>query len=243
VPDSGPTVASRTCMVVGKILETCAKDMKAKLGKITPRQYLANHGPLVVTREYEKPRDLVWSDETYHGDAYGAYGWGCDVAEVEIDAVTGEARAVRVTAVQEIGKAIHPVLAEGQIEGGTAQGIGWALLEEVVMRDGRMANAQMTNYVAPTTLDTPPIEVAILESPYVNGPHGAKGVGEMPIDGPAPAIVNAIRHIGHDIREIPATPEKLMALGVSKVPGSRAEAKRSFAKERPKSKGARRVRR
>jgi CO/xanthine dehydrogenase Mo-binding subunit len=214
VPDSGPTVASRTCMVVGKILENCAKDMKAKLGALTPRQYLAKHGPLVVTREFESPRDLVWSDETYRGDAYGAYGWGCDVAEVEIDAVTGEARPVRITAVQEIGKAIHPVLASGQIEGGTAQGIGWALLEEVVMRGGRMANAQMTNYVTPTTLDTPPIDVVILENPYANGPHGAKGVGEMPIDGPGPAIVNAIRHVGLDIREIPATPERLMEAGV-----------------------------
>jgi CO/xanthine dehydrogenase Mo-binding subunit len=240
VPDSGPTVASRTCMVVGKILENCAKDMKKKLGTLTPRQYLAKHGPLVVTREYEKPRDLVWSDETYRGHAYGAYGWGCDVAEIELDPVTGEARLVRVTAVQEIGKAIHPVLTSGQIEGGTAQGIGWALLEEVVMRDGRMANAQMTNYVAPTTLDTPPIDVVILENPYENGPHGAKGVGEMPIDGPGPAIVNAIRHAGLDIREIPATPERLMAAGESKVQSARSEAKGRFAKERPKSKGARR---
>ncbi|HEV2064686.1 MAG TPA: xanthine dehydrogenase family protein molybdopterin-binding subunit [Thermoanaerobaculia bacterium] len=209
VPDSGPTVASRTCMVVGKILENCAKDMKKKLGRSTPRQYLAKHGPLVITREYEKPQGLAWNDQTYRGDAYGAYGWGCDVAEVEFDPVTGEARPVLLTAVQDIGKAIHPVLASGQIEGGTAQGIGWALLEEVVMRDGRMANAQMTNYVAPTTLDMPPIDVVILENPYANGPHGAKGVGEMPIDGPGPAIVNAIRHIGLDIREIPATPERL----------------------------------
>ena len=73
-----------------------------------------------------------------------------------------------------------------------------------------MANAQMTNYVVPTTLDTPPLDVAILENPYPHGPGGAKGVGEMPIDGPAPAIVNAIRHTGLDVREIPATPERLM---------------------------------
>jgi CO/xanthine dehydrogenase Mo-binding subunit len=227
-------------MVVGKILETCAKDMKAKLGALSPRQYLANHGPLVVTREYERPRDLAWSDETYRGDAYGAYGWGCDVAEVEIDAVTGEARPVCVTAVQEIGRAIHPVLASGQIEGGTAQGIGWALLEEVVMRDGRMANAQMTNYVAPTTLDTPPIDVAILESPYVNGPHGAKGVGEMPIDGPAPAIVNALRHMGLDVREIPATPERRMEAGKSKARATQRSAASQSGIQSRKSKKARR---
>ncbi|MEP6800739.1 MAG: molybdopterin cofactor-binding domain-containing protein, partial [Acidobacteriota bacterium] len=210
VPDSGPTVASRTCMVVGKILENCALEMKARLGPLTPARYLEAHGPLVVTREYEKPEELQWSDETYRGDAYGAYGWGCNVAEVERDPDTYEIRPVRLTAVCEIGKAIHPMLAAGQIEGGTAQGIGFAILEDVVFRGGAMANAQMTNYVVPTTLDTPPIDVVILESGYPHGPHGAKGIGEMPIDGPAPAIVNAIRHMGIDLRQIPATPERIM---------------------------------
>ncbi|HKA37733.1 MAG TPA: xanthine dehydrogenase family protein molybdopterin-binding subunit [Thermoanaerobaculia bacterium] len=211
VPDSGPTVASRTCMVVGKILENCASEMKKKLGKMSRKQYLAKHGPLIITKEYERPSEMVWSDETYRGDAYGAYGWGCDVAEVERDPDTYEIRPVRVTAVQDIGRAIHPVLAAGQIEGGTAQGVGYALLEEVVMRDGRMANAQLTNYIIPTTMDTPALDTVILEYPYEHGPFGAKGVGEMPIDGPAPAIVNAIRHLGLDVREIPATPEKVMA--------------------------------
>jgi CO/xanthine dehydrogenase Mo-binding subunit len=213
VPDSGPTVASRTCMVVGKILENCAREMKRRLGTRTPGAYLEKHGPLLITKEYEKPAELQWSDETYRGDAYGAYGWGCDVAEVERDPVTFAVRPVRVTAVQEIGKAIHPVLAAGQIEGGTAQGIGYALLEEVVLRDGRMSNAQLTNYLVPTTLDTPEIETVILENAYRHGPFGAKGMGEMPIDGPAPAIVNAIRHMGMDVRQIPATPERLMAAG------------------------------
>ena len=213
VPDSGPTVASRTCMIVGRILERCAREMKRRLGKKTPREYLEKHGPLVITKQYEKPAGMLWSDETYRGDAYGAYGWGCDVAEVERDPDTFAIRPVRITAVCEIGKAIHPTLAAGQIEGGTAQGIGYALLEEVVMREGRMANAQLTNYTVPTTLDTPEIETVILENPYRHGPFGAKGVGEMPIDGPAPAIVNAIRHMGTDIREIPATPEKILEAG------------------------------
>jgi CO/xanthine dehydrogenase Mo-binding subunit len=78
------------------------------------------------------------------------------------------------------------------------------------MRDGRMANAQLTNYIIPTPMDAPPIEVAILEQPYEHGPFGAKGVGEMPIDGPAPAVINALRHCGYDVRAIPATPERLM---------------------------------
>jgi len=112
-----------------------------------------------------------------------------------------------MTVVHEIGKAIHPILLAGQIEGGTAQGIGYALLENVVMKDGAMANPTMTNYIVPTTMDTPPMDVHIMESPYQFGPFGAKGVGELPIDGPAPAIVNALRSAGVDVRQIPVLPE------------------------------------
>ena len=108
---------------------------------------------------------------------------------------------------QEFGRPIHPALARGQIEGGTAQGLGYALLERVVMRNGAMANAQLTNYTIPTTLDTPEIDVVMLENPYPGGPFGAKGLGELPMDGPAPAVVNALRHFGLDVREVPATPE------------------------------------
>jgi CO/xanthine dehydrogenase Mo-binding subunit len=212
VPDSGPTVASRTCMIVGKLLERCASDMKKQLGKLTSAQYFKKHGAFTVTKQYEPPPGLQWSDETYAGDAYGSYAWGCNVVELEVDPITFEVTPINVTAVAEIGKAIHPMMAIGQIEGGTAQGIGYALTEEVVMKDGRMANAQLTNYIIPTPLDAAPMDVGILESPYEHGPFGAKGVGEMPIDGPAPAVINALRHCGFDVRSIPATPERLLAL-------------------------------
>jgi CO/xanthine dehydrogenase Mo-binding subunit len=128
-------------------------------------------------------------------------------------------RPLRLTTVSEIGKAIHPILVQGQIEGGTAQGVGYALIESVVMRDGAMANSQLTNYTIPTTLDTPDMETIILERPYEHGPFGAKGVGELPIDGPAPALVNALRQIGLDIRELPATPEVLMSHAPAHAPG------------------------
>lgn len=209
VPDSGPTVASRTCMIVGKILERCAREMRAKLGRLTPRAYLKRHGPLVITKEYEKPSEVEWSDETYRGDAYGAYGWQCDVAEVEVDPDTLAVRPIRVTVAADVGKAIHPLFVKGQIEGGTAQGVGMALLEEVVTRRGRMSNAQLTNYAIPTTIDTPRIDVTLLERPYRHGPFGAKGVGELPIDGAPAAIANALRHAGFDVRAVPATPERL----------------------------------
>jgi CO/xanthine dehydrogenase Mo-binding subunit len=210
VPDSGPTVASRTTMVVGRLLEQCAKDMRRRLGRLSPGEYLQRHGPLVVTRAYEPPTVAAFDEETYRGDAYGTYAWGCDVAEVEIDPVTLEVRPVRLTAVQEIGRALNPMLAAGQIEGGTLQGVGYALLEEVVMRDGRMANAQLTNYIVPTTVDTPAIDVVMLESGYRHGPFGAKGIGELPFDGVAPAVANAVRHLGFDVRSLPITPERLL---------------------------------
>jgi CO/xanthine dehydrogenase Mo-binding subunit len=209
VPDSGPTVASRTCMVVGRILQRAAEDLRARLGDQTPAQYYGRHGGVAVTRQYEQPEWIRWDDAGYRGDAYAAYAWGCDVVEIELDPDTWEVRPVRVTVVNEIGKAIHPALARGQVEGGTAQGLGYALLERVVMRNGAMANAQLTNYLIPTTLDTPRLDVVLEERPYAGGPFGAKGLGELPVDGPAPAVVNAIRHLGIDVRNIPAVPETI----------------------------------
>jgi CO/xanthine dehydrogenase Mo-binding subunit len=213
VPDSGPTVASRTCMVVGGILQRAAAELRRRIGDATPADHFRDHGPLRVEAEYEQPDWIRWDDQTYTGDAYATYGWGCNVAEVELDPVTFEVRPVRLTAVVDVGKAIHPALAIGQIEGGTAQALGFALLEHVVMRDGAMANAQLTNYTIPTTLDTPLIDVELLENPYPGGPFGAKGLGELPMDGPAPAIVNAIRSLGVDLREVPALPEVIHRAG------------------------------
>ena len=112
---------------------------------------------------------------------------------------------------QEVGRVIHPVLAAGQIEGGVAQGIGYALYEAVVWQDGRMANGQMTNYIMPTSVDLPPIRVHFEETPYAGGPGGAKGIGELPMDGPAPAIVNAVEHaLGVAFNHVPLTPEAIM---------------------------------
>jgi CO/xanthine dehydrogenase Mo-binding subunit len=114
-------------------------------------------------------------------------------------------------AVQEVGRVLHPVLAAGQIEGGVAQAIGYALYENVVWQDGRMLNAQMTNYIMPTSVDVPPIRVHFEENPYPFGPGGAKGIGELPMDGPAPAILNAIEYAtGASLTRIPVTPEILM---------------------------------
>lgn len=232
VPNSGPTVASRTAMVVGNLVATAALGLKKTLlesGLLCDscteaefvracKRYIETRGPLRSRAQYEPPPGLHWDDMTYSGDAYGTYAWAVYVAEVAVDMVTFEARVTDFVAVQEVGKVIHPVLAAGQIEGGVAQAIGMALYENVVWREGRMANGQMTNYIMPTAADIPPIRVFFEETPYPFGPQGAKGIGELPMDGPAPAIVNAIENAtGICVREIPATPEVLMEAMTAKV--------------------------
>ncbi len=222
VPNSGPTVASRTCMVVGKLVESAALSLRTTLGGALGevadfpgacRDYIRLFGPLRASSKYHATAGARWDDERYEGDAYGTYAWAVYVAEVTIDMTTCEVRVDDFVALQEVGRVINPVLAMGQIEGGVAQGIGWTLLEQVVWHDGRMANAQMTNYIMPTSMDLPPIRVFFEEKPYAHGPGGAKGIGELPMDGAAPAIANAVSHAaGVSVTQIPITPESLMAL-------------------------------
>ena len=227
VPDSGPTVASRTCMVVGRLVETASRGIRLTLAaeggladsydaahfKRAAAAYVASHGSLRASARYEPPPGLRWDDDSYQGDAYGTYAWAAHVAQVAVDSLTCEVRVEDFVAVQEVGRVINPVLATGQIEGGVAQAIGWTLHERVVWREGRMANGQMTNYIMPTSLDLPPIRVLFEERPYPYGPAGAKGIGELPMDGAAPAILNAVHHAtGVDAARIPLTPEALMEL-------------------------------
>jgi len=222
VPDSGPTVASRTTMVVGGLIEQCARGMREMLeaeagGRLNgsfqavARRYLAKHGALRVERRYRKPPGIEWNDDDYTGDAYGVFSYAALTVSVEVDLDTGETRVTDLVTAQDIGRAIHPVLAEGQIEGGTLQGLGWALSEEVRWKDGRVWNHQLTNYIIPTSMDAPPMKTVLVENPYPGGPRGAKGVGELPIDAPAPAVVAAIAHAtGLRLDEIPVTPERLL---------------------------------
>ena len=225
VPNSGPTVASRTCMVVGKLVESAAIGLKQTLvnsgllaenyraGEFSraSARYIAEFGPLKSFSQYQAPPGIYWDDDTYRGDAYGAFAWAVYVAEVAVDTATCEIKVQDFVALQEVGRVIHPVLAAGQIEGGVAQGIGFAVFENVVWKDGRMANNQMTNYIMPTSVDVPRIRVYFEEIPYEYGPLGAKGIGELPIDGPAPAVLNAIENaLGIALDEIPLLPETLM---------------------------------
>ncbi len=225
VPNSGPTVASRTSMVVGKLVESAVLGLKQTLigsGLLTPEyndadfkkacaDYIAKFGSLKTSSTYQPPPNVHWDDEKYQGDAYGAYAWAVYVAEVSFDELTYEARVEDFVAMQEVGRVLNPVLAAGQIEGGVAQAIGFTLFENVVWKDGRMANNQMTNYIIPTPADIPPIRVFFEENPYAYGPGGAKGIGELPMDGAAPAILNAIENAtGIGFNQVPLMPERLM---------------------------------
>jgi CO/xanthine dehydrogenase Mo-binding subunit len=153
-----------------------------------------------------------WNDDTYRGDAYPCYAWACDIAEVEVDLDTFETKVLGFWAAQDIGKAIHPVMCAGQVEGGTLQAIGWALYENVVWsKDGRILNPRMTNYVIPTSKDAPPFHTVLVEHAFSGGPNGAKGVGELPMDGGAPAIAAAIEQaIGAECNDLPLLPEDLL---------------------------------
>ncbi len=241
VPDSGPTVASRTTMIVGATIARAVTEMRHRVtawwrehrglesdplleegrlrwpgGEASFREVAAAcHaalGPQEVTVRHQPPDWQTFDEETYRGAAYPAYAWGADVVEVEVDPDTLEVRPGKVTAVCEVGRAIHPVLCKGQIEGGTLQALGWALMEEVKLEEGRYLNDRLATYIIPTSMDSPTIEVRLLERPWDGGPFGAKGVGELPMDGGAPAAVAAIENAtGIAIDEIPATSERLMA--------------------------------
>jgi CO/xanthine dehydrogenase Mo-binding subunit len=234
VPNSGPTVASRTCTIVGKLVAQAAASLEAQLEAVGPfsreelkaacARHVRERGPLRATAQYQPPPHIAWDEERFQGDAYGAYSWAAYVAEVSVDLTTYEARVEDFWAVQEVGKVIHPLLAAGQIEGGVAQAIGWALFENVVWKDGVMQNARMTDYIVPTSADVPPMHVEFEERPYEGGPAGAKGIGELPMDGPAPAILNAILDAtGVSLTQVPATPELILAAVLHKERSRRLE--------------------
>jgi len=250
VPDSGPTVASRTTMVVGKVVRLAARECKDKLinfvgerfgapeAKLVngefianeeflasfneiAREYVAQFGELRAFARYASPPEIEWDDETYSGDAYPVYSWGAEVAEVEVDMDTFEVTVQKITTAQDIGRAIHPVFAAGQIEGGTLQAVGYGLLEELIWDKGRIINNRLTNYIIPTSLDAPDMDTIIVEKEYPYGPFGAKGVGELPMDGAAPAIAAAVFNAtGAFVNEIPITPERLMSAVEDRRPGS-----------------------
>ena len=234
VPDSGPTVASRTAMVVGGLLIKAARRLREVVEERNGgrpfadvhRADAAAHGPTRIDQQFEPYPHVHFDDETYRGDAYPAFGWAACVVSVSVDLDSGEVTVRDVVAADDVGRVIHPVLAEGQVEGGTLQAIGYATIEEIKLHDGRYLNDRLATYIIPTSLDAPRITTLLVEAPFSGAPHGAKGVGELPMDVGAPAVVAAIRDAtGVWIHELPASPERILAaLGVTAEPPGQAPA-------------------
>ncbi len=206
VPDSGPTVASRTCMVVGGLVDRASKQLREQLAKEDPG------GEVSVTLQYEPPPGIHFDDATYTGSAYPVFGWAACLVDVTVDLDTYEVAIDRCVQAVDVGKAINPVIVKGQIEGGTLQALGWAVLENIIYKDGKVMNANMTNCIVPTFADAPDLETILIEVPYPFGPSGAKGVGEIPMDGPAAAVANAVEDaLGCAFDALPISPEAVAA--------------------------------
>lgn len=234
-PDAGKTSASRQTFVTGKAAEKAALALREEIlrfANVSGKATLSLDGDVLVIREGEATRRIVLSllpkdeegfvfraEETYdaptksldakgQGVPYAVYGYGAQIAELDVDMTLGTVKLVKVTGAHDVGKAINPLLAEGQIEGGIAQGIGMALMEEYV--PGRTEN--LHDYLIPTIGDIPPIETILVEVPDPEGPFGAKGLGEHVLIPTAPAILNAIRHAtGVLVTKVPATPSRVLA--------------------------------
>lgn len=218
VPNSGPTVASRTTMIVGGLIYQCCMDLKKQVGLTEDdsdfadqaAQRLPADAVISATRHYRVPPDVVWDEDQFVGDAYPVYSWAAAVVEVEVDLLSWVVKVEKVTAAHDIGKAINPILVEGQIEGGILQALGYAGMENLESVAGRLAQTSFTDYIIPSILDAPQIEPIIIEEQYSLGPYGAKGVGELPFVGVAPAFVGAVENaLGVEFYEIPLTPEKI----------------------------------
>ncbi|WP_058484971.1 xanthine dehydrogenase family protein molybdopterin-binding subunit [Defluviitalea phaphyphila] len=202
VPNSGPTVASRSIMIVGKLLERAAKKMK---------EQWKPHEPLTIIEHYKHIDLIPWDIEKFQGDAYPAYSYGLNVVEVEVDMLLATTKLLGVWGIFDVGKAIDKNIIMGQLQGGMLQGIGYASMEKMENKNGQIYQANMTDYMIPTAKDTIPFNIELIDNPYEGGPFGAKGAGELPLVGVAPAYVAAVENaINKNITEIPLTPEKLM---------------------------------
>lgn len=202
VPDSGPTVASRTAMIVGKLVQEAAELMKLRWDE---------PGAIETEAHYKHPDAIHWDDIKFSGDAYPAYSWGVVAVEVAIDPNTMSVRITDVHCGFDVGEALDERIIEGQIDGGMTQGLGYGLLEVMRLKTGKVQQRSVTDYIIPTSMDFPKIHRFLYNKPYSDGPFGAKGAGELTLIGAAPALADAIgQALDLDIDTIPVTPEYLM---------------------------------
>jgi CO/xanthine dehydrogenase Mo-binding subunit len=234
-PDCGKTSASRQTFVSGKAAHMAGTELRRAIlklagccecatmafgdGSITVSeddkphvidlaQLSRDEHGYVVTREatFDPPTSSL--DENGQGIPYAVYGFGAHMAEIDIDIELGTVRVLKITAAHDVGRAINPTLIEGQIEGGVAQGLGHALMEEFFPGKGE----NLHDYLIPSAGDVPPVESILIEDPSPIGPLGAKGIGEQAVIPTAPAILNAIHDAtGVRIHRVPATPDRIRA--------------------------------
>ncbi len=202
VPDSGPTVASRTTMIVGKLLERAARKLKAQWQTGVEQEVVENY----VHREM-----IPWDEKTFTGDAYPAYSWGVNFVELEVDTLTGNVKLENVYGNYEVGKVIDDRIMKGQIDGGLAQGLAFGYLEKMTSREGKIQQKSITDYGPPTSMDVVSILSKVFDNPYADGPYGAKGAGELTLIGGAPAVQAAIEDaLQTSFQQIPITPEVII---------------------------------
>ncbi|OIQ50898.1 putative xanthine dehydrogenase subunit D [Pseudodesulfovibrio hydrargyri] len=202
-PDSGPTVASRTIMIVGKILERAALRLKESW---RPGE------EMVVEECYVHDESAIpWDQERFTGDAYPAYSWGVNMVEVTVDTLTGHIDVDHVDAAYDVGKAIDDRILRGQIDGGVVQSVAWGYMENMQRRDGSILQRTISDYGPPTSMDAPPIDSYLYDNPYENGPMGAKGAGELTFIGGGPALLDAVEDaLGAAFHRLPLTPEHIL---------------------------------
>ena len=158
------------------------------------------------------PPTVPLDPETGQGKPFSTYVYATQIAEVDVDDETGEVEVVRIVAAHDCGRAINPMMVEGQVQGGIAMGLGFALQEEMLFDTrGQQINPNLTNYIVPTSMDMPPIDVVIVETADPTGPFGAKGVGEPTSVPTAAAVLNAIHDaVGVRLTSLPATAERVL---------------------------------
>jgi CO/xanthine dehydrogenase Mo-binding subunit len=217
IGSAGSSSASRqTWMTGGAVLEAC-REVKAEL---LSRALTAGRSPDDLDALLDEPidrtvthrhRDTEARNATTQNQGHVAFLFAAHRAVVDVDVDTGLVKVVQVATAQDVGKAINPAAVVGQIEGGIAQGLGLAVMEEVQLRDGLVRNASFTDYLLPTTLDMPPVLTELIEHPHPDAPYGAKGVGEPPTISSTPAIVAAIRAAtGRELNRVPVRPDDIV---------------------------------
>jgi CO/xanthine dehydrogenase Mo-binding subunit len=166
------------------------------------------------TREFHHRKTYPLDPETGRGDAHVQFAFAAHRAVVDVDTELGLVKVVELATAQDVGKALNPQAVEGQIEGGSAQGLGLALMEEIQVDAGKIRNPSFTDYLIPTILDMPPVRSDVLELGDPTAPYGLKGVGEPPTISSTPAIAAALRDAsGRELTRVPVRPDDFLGLG------------------------------